>query len=504
MTAPSLSDAFGHELIAMSLSRRSFLTQSSLLALFPAWSAACSSAEGGAGTPAGSASASTNPLRAQDFLFNQRILDRNPAKVSSDLLELLREAVSSGKPLRPLAGGHGYLGSASVRDGLVLDMRPYRQVTFDKAQHQVTVQAGTRFIDFYRALMNDDPSIPYVLPTGDCPTVGMAGYTLGGGYGHFSRRFGLMCDNIVGLTALVVNRSGVVEERKLSLASTGDDADLFWALRGAGSARFAVINDFTFQMHPRPRDVRIYDIRLRGDLSANELEKAIQIWADWLAPRMADPTTSSKLALGSGWFHISGFVADASTARALVDQLAPYRPNDAPPWDLDFAINNLAVAFKQCDNLDACELQPKRPFAGRSAFLSQRAIRGRFRAMAETVIARRATPEYGGIELMAWRMKGGIDGNNAFVHRDHDFLCQFYTEGMGDESAPWMQAIFRATTGQDDNDENLPGYPNYTDARIAGSETGFPKAYYPGTTANGQAVTERLAAIQRRYRSIFG
>lgn len=488
----------------MTLSRREFLKQSSLLAAFPSALAAACSTESGARIGKDVAAYSGGTPSGLDLLFNQRFPGKDPFKVSTDIGGLLREAVDTGRTLRVLGGGHGYLGSAVAKDGLVVDMRAHRDISFDTANDLVTVQAGTQFIDLYRALITQYGSLAYVLPTGDCPTVGVAGYTLGGGYGHMSRRFGLMCDNVVAMTVLVVRQDGVIEEKVLSADSSGEDADLFWALRGAGGARFAVVKDFTLKLHRCPNPVRIYDIRLRGNLSSEEIERVLNVWAAWLSPRLDDPTISSKLALGSGWFHLSGLTSDSAQVRLLVDAIGNAVDPSFSQWDLDFGVDNLARAFKQCDNLDACESQPKRPFAARSAFLREGDLRTRFRAIAETVITRRSSPSYGGIELMAWRMKGGVNADNAFVHRHHDLLCQFYTEGMEDESALWMSAMFRAATSKDENDETLPGYQNYTDARIAGAETGFPLAYFPGSTPGTPSVAARLATIKSRYRNVFG
>lgn len=441
--------------------------------------------------------AAAQSLEPRELIFNLRIQDRRPAMLTGDIRQAMAEALRSGKPLRVLAGGHGYIGQALAKDGVVIDMRNQRQVTLDAESGILHVQAGARFIEIYRALSDAQGELQFVLPTGDCPTVGVAGYTLGGGYGHLSRQFGLMCDNVVGLKVWCVDTSGQISEKFLTPASQGEDGELFWALRGGGSARFAVVSDFYFQLRKKPAGLKIYDIRLRWDLNATEIAQVLRTWQNWLSQHIDDKTLSSKLALGSGWYHISGLHSDVSRIHQLRDLLSPYINQQESAYERDFKLAEITSAFKQCTSLSACEAQPKQAFAAKSAFLGLDELSRDPEGIARLLSERRQQyGTYGGIELMAWRMQGGLHPENAFVHRSHDLLCQFYTEGYADERDPWMQALFRSVTGQEQNSQELPGYQNYTDATIAGAETGFPAAYFPG-------VTQRLESVRARYRPLF-
>ncbi len=96
-----------------------------------------------------------------------------------------------GVPLAPRAGGHSY-GGYSTSSGLVVDVTQMNEVVVDSVNRTATVGAGARLIDVYAALTSNG----FILPAGSCPTVGIAGLTLGGGIGVLGRKFGLTCDNL--------------------------------------------------------------------------------------------------------------------------------------------------------------------------------------------------------------------------------------------------------------------------------------------------------------------
>lgn len=161
------------------MKRRSFVKFSTALLVFPATLLeACKTLW----SPKSSLTASPeNGPKIHDLISNLRITDRQPFKVSSDIRALLQEAIDSGLTLRALVGGHGYLGQALCKDGLLIDMRAHRYVAVDREKATLKAEAGARFIEIYRALADEKGELDLVLPTGDCPTVGLAGYTLGGG-----------------------------------------------------------------------------------------------------------------------------------------------------------------------------------------------------------------------------------------------------------------------------------------------------------------------------------
>src|SRR5947207_5858469 len=120
----------------------------------------------------------------------------------------------------PRSGGHSY-GGYSTTPGVVVDVSRIAGVRVDPTGRAATVGAGARLIDVYEALWQHGLTIP----AGSCPTVGIAGLTLGGGVGLSARKLGLTCDRL--RSARLVLASGVAVH-----CSVTQHRDLFWALRG--------------------------------------------------------------------------------------------------------------------------------------------------------------------------------------------------------------------------------------------------------------------------------
>ena len=114
-------------------------------------------------------------------------------ETAGDVARCIRWSKRQGVPLRARSGGHSYGGWSTVHGGLVVDVGRMNAITVDAAGATARVGAGARLIDVYEALWERRRTIP----AGSCPTVGIAGLTLGGGIGFSARRHGLTCDNML-------------------------------------------------------------------------------------------------------------------------------------------------------------------------------------------------------------------------------------------------------------------------------------------------------------------
>jgi FAD/FMN-containing dehydrogenase len=171
------------------------------------------------------------------------MIDRRPALVArclgaADVIEAVKLARDENLLVAVRAGGHNIAGNAVCDGGLLIDLSPMRSVRVDPAQRIARVEPGATLGDFDR----EAQAFGLATPLGINSTTGVAGLTLGGGFGWTTRKFGLTIDNL--LSADVVTSDGA-----FARASETENPDLFWALRGGGG-NFGVVTSFEFRLHP--------------------------------------------------------------------------------------------------------------------------------------------------------------------------------------------------------------------------------------------------------------
>jgi len=134
-------------------------------------------------------------------------------------------------------GGHSIPGHSVCDGGLVIDLSPMKAVRVDPAARTARAQAGVKWIEF------DHETQAFGLATtgGTASDTGIAGLTLGGGLGWLSSKYGLTVDNLISADV-------VIADGRFLTASTTQNQDLFWALRG-GSGNFGVVTSFEYQLH---------------------------------------------------------------------------------------------------------------------------------------------------------------------------------------------------------------------------------------------------------------
>lgn len=135
-------------------------------------------------------------------------------------------------------GGHSFEGFSNNNGGMVINMSLLKEIEW-LDEHRVKVGAGLILKEMYNALLPKGK----IIPSGSCAGVGIAGLALGGGYGLFSRKYGLTCDSLLELT--LIDGQGRVHQAK-------NDDELLWACRGGGNGNFAVVADMTFRTHKAP------------------------------------------------------------------------------------------------------------------------------------------------------------------------------------------------------------------------------------------------------------
>ncbi len=170
------------------------------------------------------------------------MIDRRPAVImrcagAADVRKAVDFARENGLVVAVHGGGHNIAGTAVCDDGMMIDLSPMKSVRIDPQLASAYVEPGATLADFD----HEAQAFGLAVPLGINSTTGVAGLTLGGGFGWLSRKYGLTIDNL--LSADVVTADG-----KFLHASAQDNADLFWAVRGGGG-NFGIVTMFEFHLH---------------------------------------------------------------------------------------------------------------------------------------------------------------------------------------------------------------------------------------------------------------
>lgn len=193
-------------------------------------------------------------------------------KSIEDVVNAIKWSQANHFPVSIRSGGHNYEGY-SLCEGLVIDLSPMKQISLSGDLSLVKVGAGCTLTEIYNELWKCNRTII----GGTCGTVGISGFTLGGGFGLLSRRYGLAIDRLVEIE--VVDAEG-----RLLVANQTQNSDLFWACRGAGGGNFGVVTSLTFKTIPIDQVV-LYKIVWPWNDTA-EVLLAWQSWAPKTVPEL--------------------------------------------------------------------------------------------------------------------------------------------------------------------------------------------------------------------------
>lgn len=188
--------------------------------------------------------------KSQGYIYsvsvgNLRYRLKSPAAVVHavtlwDVVAAVRFCSQEKLKLNIRSGGHSNAAHCLNDNGIVLDMRMLNKVVIHPNQERIYVSGGALWKDVYKELHDKDPR--RIVVGGQCPTVGVSGFLLGGGISPFSRSYGLGIDTIEAIEIIKANG-------ELAIVSAENHPDLFWALRGGGGGNFGVATGFLLRLH---------------------------------------------------------------------------------------------------------------------------------------------------------------------------------------------------------------------------------------------------------------
>jgi FAD/FMN-containing dehydrogenase len=404
-------------------------------------------------------------------VFNTNYNGSTPAAVVTptsvvDVQKTMAFAAAHNLKVAPRGGGHSYVGASTADGTMVLDLRQLPGgISYDDATRQVTVAPATGLYAIHEALAGAGRGVP----TGTCPSVGVAGHALGGGLGADSRHAGLLCDQLTSASVVLPGGQAVT-------ASATSNPDLFWGLRGGGGGNFGVTTALTFATFP-VGDVDVVNL----NFPPQSFAAVLLGWQNWL--RSAD---RSSWALADATVDAVGthcrilatcpVGSGGSAQRAIVSAVGMQ-----PTGTENYTFNRMElVKYLAVGNLNPAPLG----YVGGSDVLPI-VNAGAAQGIAAAVDA---FPPGAGRMLAIMHALDGVlasvaPGATAFPWRRQSALVQWYVETSGDPSAAtgWLAKAHQAVRPY-----SVGGYVNYL-------EVAQPPARYFGQNL------PRLSVARQKY-----
>ena len=357
--------------------------------------------------------------------------------------------------LTAIRSGRHSLADYSVCDGMVIDISKLKSVFVDPVNQTVWMEAGNTFADI-------NPALEFYgmhLPGGGCPTVSVAGYMQGGGYGITSRNFGIHSDCVLEFTLMLA-------DGRLVVANPDQNSDLFWAVRGGTGGNFGVLISIKYKIFPLGL---IWGMQITWDFESDSVNAAKALYAiqeNYLTgfkyPNLGIETivftdiakdNHKKVLFGAG------FIGNEAELDAAVAPL--------------MAITGATIAFKKqgrYSDINGAVLEgipdvpPDVKFYGRSAYISRSLSVNDYSNILS--FFKTVPNNYGMLDLEGY---GGVINQypvekSAFIHRD--VIMDFYTILFFDKASndqeknrEWM-IKFYGFLEQYTNGHSYQNYPN--------------------------------------------
>ncbi|TPX72959.1 hypothetical protein SpCBS45565_g00165 [Spizellomyces sp. 'palustris'] len=399
--------------------------------------------------------------------------------------------------IAPRSGGHSYEGySQGGKNGaLLVDLYKLDSVSVDKNARTAVVGTGNLLAPLYYKLWTAGK---YAFPGGTCPTVGVGGLTLHGGYGLLGRKYGVAADQVLEITMVSAKGDTLV-------ANKNQSSDLFWALRGAGS--FGIITSFkiALQTVPNPDVVTSFTY----DWPASQHSAVLAAYNTWGPKATNDVTTELNwdsagslelqgLYLGpksnlngilKGFMDAVGSKPSASDVRqqSLIDALLRFTWMDTTnPADM------LHPVAQDAKYMKGNSLLYSAPFSGQTIQIMNKYL---------SSVPSGSTGAYIIVDLWGGQVNNVPISETAFIHRNELFGIEIVVE-WGNMNAPpgkpdcpacltWINNFYGDLATQYRKEykiNTVPAYQNYIDKGLPN----WQQAYYG-------AAYDRLKQVKRQY-----
>jgi len=379
----------------------------------------------------------------------------------------VKYAAKNKLPIAIKSGGHCLEGFSGNTGGMVINLSGLNKAQLTR--DIITAGPGATLAELYDILLPNNR----IIPAGSCAGVGIAGLTLGGGYGLLSRQFGLTCDSLIGIT--MVDGTGKIH--RVTGNSVGDK-ELLWACRGGGAGNFGVITSLEFKTHRAPKQLSVFRFRSFKIDTA----RARKILKNWFALTENLPNSC-----------YSAFVLNNKTVYILLTNTGKNTKN------LEKIVKKLSeLSDKTSSTLDKSFSEAVKMFYGqRGPLFCKNASCGLYKSFNEiapcinhVIDEIRATP---GLLLQINTLGGAIDSQkyeqrSSFAHRSYRYISELQSYWNSAKQTDFFLKKFQHIQDIFANLAITAQYRNYPDINLNNWEC----AYYGKNYA-------RLQKIKRLY-----
>jgi FAD/FMN-containing dehydrogenase len=405
---------------------------------------------------------------------------------TQDVALALAFAHENSLALTVRSGGHGYTGN-STTTGMVIDIGPMSTITIGSGT--ATIGAGAKLVDIYDQLSTQGVCIP----SGSCPTIGIAGITQGGGIGVVDRAYGLTCDSLVSAQVVLADGSVVT-------ADADTHADLFWALRGGGGGNFGIVTSMTFNTFPTSDLTSFF-----ANFAWTDAAAVLAAWQAW--PQSLPDTVWSGMVLGtqpgSPVIQLSGIFigSDTDFAPIWAQFLAAAGVTPTSYSAQMQSFHDAMLASCNGETVSQCHLASetsdgevaRASFVASSDFFNTALPSAGIQALLGAINAQE-TAEVAVVVIMDL-MGGAINrvapDATAFVHRGAIFSAQYYISGpvgVSTQQVAQAQGVVSGLRTTMSTWSSGEAYQNYLDPGLAN----WQQAYYGANYA-------RLVQVKAAY-----
>lgn len=251
--------------------------------------------------------------------FNKRF-DRFPKIIALCLTEIgvqaaIQKAQIDNLKISVKSGGHSFESFSCGEDSMLINLSKMNKIEWIDLEN-VILQPACLLQEIYADFLPKKR----IIPAGSCGTVAVAGLTLGGGYGFFSRKYGLTCDNLTRIK--MVNGKG-------ELLDSNENPDLLWACRGGGNGNFGVVTEMQFKTHQAPNSFSSYRLKYKN-LDVDRFMNLIRTWFNYTSNLRLEAFSAFVLngktltiLITNYQNHTSEFESSFDTLQSLANEYSP-------------------------------------------------------------------------------------------------------------------------------------------------------------------------------------